>query len=307
MAILGIDLGGTYIKAVVASSDGRVHHRLMEPSAVADGPESTIETLIDIARSIEVAHSFDAIGLGICGPVDHTAGLLVESPILPGWSNVPVVDAIQEKIEMPVHLENDASCAMLGEWWLGAGERKSIIAGLTLGTGIGGGLVLDGTIFRGATGWGAEFGHISLAPEPPCPCGGHGCLNQLASVTATLARYRELAGDDIENFEELLGRSQSGDAHATNALATSVAYLVRAIRSLVNVLNPDVFVLAGGMAQWGDSLVEAVQRSLAGTTFSGPDRTPIRSARLGLFSGALGAARLAHVASASPTGNARHR
>ena len=249
--------------------------------------------MVEIVRRARAAHTFGAIGLGICGPVDHDAGMLVESPILPGWSNVPVVATILDQVDLPVVLENDASCAMLGEWWLGAGERKRVVAGLTLGTGIGGGLVLDGEIFRGATGWGAELGHVALADEPVCPCGGRGCLNALASVTATLDRYRELAGQDAKDFEDLLRRSETGDAHATEALSASVDYLVMAVRSLINVLNPAVFVLAGGMAQWGDPLASAIQRRLSGTTFPGLDDTPVRVARLGLHAGAIGAARLA--------------
>lgn len=292
-ALLGVDLGGTLIKAVVASPTGQVHHRLMERSDVESGPEATLARVIDLARRMGAQYPFEAVGLGICGPVDHAAGLLVESPILPGWSDVPVAAAIKDQLHTPVCLENDAACAMLGEWWLGAGERKDVVAGLTLGTGIGGGLVLNGRIFRGATGLAAEFGHISLAADPPCPCGGNGCLNVLASVTATIARYKELGGAEIGGFEELLRRSLSDDALAVEALMASVAYITRAVRSLVNVLDPDVFVMAGGMAQWGDTLATLVQQGLLASTFSGLDRTPVRVARLGMFSGALGAVHLA--------------
>ena len=291
--VLGIDIGGSLIKAIVSSPDGTVRERAVEPSPVAEGPEPTLERVVELARRLRDVHPFRCVGLGICGPVDHANGGVSSSPILPGWGDVALVKPLVDRLEMPVCLENDAACAILGEWWLGSGEGRPIVAGLTLGTGIGGGLVIEGDIYRGSGSWGAEFGHVAVADGPPCPCGGSGCVNELASVTATLKRYRQLSGVEIDDFEELLRRSGSGQDDASEALRVSVDYLSRAVRTLLNALNPDVFVLAGGMAQWGDSLRQAVQSQIQGTTFAGLDRTPIHVARLGLFSGATGAARLA--------------
>lgn len=291
--VLGIDLGGSFIKAVVSSADGSIHERVVEPSLVEQGPDPTLERVVELVRRLRTEHSFQAVGLGICGPVHHAKGMVGDSPILPGWKDVAVVEPLVNRLGLPVHLENDAACAMLGEWWLGAGERLPVVAGLTLGTGIGGGLIIEGEVFRGSSAWGAEFGHVAVADDPPCPCGGNGCVNRLASVIATLKQYQRLSGEEIDGFDELLQRSASGDDHARQALASSVEHLSRAVRVLLNVLNPSVFVLAGGMAQWGDPLARAIQEKIAGTTFSGLDRTPIRIAGLGLFSGAIGAARLA--------------
>lgn len=290
---LGIDLGGSFIKAVVVADDGSIREQAMEPSLVTQGPEPTLERIVALVRRMREEHSFHSIGIGICGPVNHAEGMVVTSPILPGWDDVPVVEPLADELSAPVRLENDAACAMLGEWWQGAGERMPVVAGLTLGTGIGGGLVVDGNVFHGDGSWGAEFGHVAVADDPPCPCGGRGCVNCLASVTATLDRYREASGEEIGGFEELLNRLAAGDGRAREALDASVGYLSRAVRALLNALNPSVFVLAGGMAQWGEPLAEAVRDEIAHTTFAGLDRTPIRVARLGLFSGAVGAARLA--------------
>lgn len=290
---LGIDLGGTFIKAVVSSADGRISARAMEPSLVAQGPAPTLDRVVELVERLRGSHSFESIGLGICGPVDHAGGMVVASPILPGWDDVSVVEPLSERLGAPVRLENDAACAMLGEWWQGAGGRMPVVAGVTLGTGIGGGLIVEGKVYRGSSSWGAEFGHVAVADGPPCPCGGQGCVNRLASVTATLDRYRQLAGVELHTFEELLKRGASGDDDARGALAATVDYLSRAVRMLINSLNPNVFVLAGGMAQWGSPLAQAVQREIKGTTFAGLDQTPIRIADLGLFSGAIGAARLA--------------
>ncbi|HEX8647837.1 MAG TPA: ROK family protein [Thermoleophilaceae bacterium] len=296
--VLGIDLGASRIKAVVAGLDGAIHDRTLVPSRADEGPDVTLRVVSEIARRMIAEHHVRIVGVGVCGPVDYGAGRLIESPMLPGWSSVPVVDTIREDTGVPVVIENDASCAMLGEWWLGAGERLPVVAGFTIGTGVGGGLVLDGEIYRGGSGWGAELGHISLAPEPRCPCGGHGCVGMLASIPATLTRYRELGGSsEVDDLEELIRLGDEGDARATEALEASGGYLTDAARALVNVLNPNVLVLAGGMAVLSSALVDCIERGLRGTTFDGPDRTPVAAAKLGLYSGAIGAARAAALAS----------
>jgi predicted NBD/HSP70 family sugar kinase len=152
--------------------------------------------------------------------------------------------------------------------------------------------VIDGKIYRGDSHWGAEFGHVAVATEPICSCGGRGCVTQLASITATLNRYERSAGEPVASFPELLERRARGDGHATQALAASLDRLTDAVRVLVNTLNPSIFLLGGGMAQWGDALAEEVTSKLKGTTFAGLDETPVRTAQLGLYSGAVGAAGL---------------
>ncbi|HET7444266.1 MAG TPA: ROK family protein [Solirubrobacterales bacterium] len=290
---LGIDLGGSLIKAVVCSAEGDIRERVVEPSLVEQGPAPTFDRVADLIERLRASHGIQSIGLGICGPVDHAAGAVRRSPILPGWNDVLVIEALAERVGAVVQLENDAACAILGEWWQGAGTGLPIVAGVTLGTGIGGGLIVDGSVYRGHGSWGAEFGHVAVADGPACPCGGSGCVNQLASVTATLDRYRQLAGADVSDVDELLRKSEEGDDAARQALATSAHYLSKAVRTLLNVLNPSVFVLAGGMAQMGQSLGRTVEEQIAGSTFEGLDSTPVRVAQLGLFSGAVGAARLA--------------
>ena len=292
-AVIGVDLGGTNVKAVVASREGEIQLRTTQPSCVSEGPKTTIERVLSLVTRIRETHPVLAIGLGICGPV-NSAGELVESPILPGWPSVPVAAELAARIDIPVVVDNDANCAMLGEWWLGAGERRDTVAGLTLGTGIGGGLILGGAVFRGSGRWAGEFGHIALERDPACPCGGRGCLNVLGSVTATIARYRAAGGGAVDGTEELVARGLRGDALANEALKVSVDYIGRGIRVLLNALNPDVIVLAGGMAAWGAPLVDRIAEGLRGTTFEGLDRTPIHTGHLGIYSGAVGAALLAH-------------
>jgi glucokinase len=291
--LVGVDFGATNLKAVVATPDGAVVDRHVEPSFVHEGPKSTLRRIGAVVTRFQRRWRVARVGIAVCGPVDRASGALVESPVLPGWRDVPVVAALRESLGPDVVMDNDGNLAILGEWWLGAGERSGIVAGLTLGTGIGGGLIVGGRVFRGATGWAGEFGHIAVADGPRCPCGGQGCLGVLASATATLLRYRSRTGREVAGTAELVRIADGGDADAVAALSETVGHLAHGVRVLVNTLNPHVVVLAGGMAGWGVRLADAVGDGLRATTFAGVDTTPVRTARLGMFSGALGAVRLA--------------
>ncbi|MBK5232281.1 MAG: ROK family protein [Thermoleophilia bacterium] len=292
--VLGVDLGGTNLKAAVVEPDGRIVATSSEPSLVAEGPEAAVARMAALVEKMRQEHDFGAVGAAICAPIEKETGRIAKSASLPGWIDVPVRDLLEQHLAMPVTLENDAASAILAEWWLGAGESKPVVAGLTLGTGVGGGLVIDGRIYSGSDGLAGEFGHISLADGPECPCGSSGCLGRLAGGTATGARYQLLSGEEPVRTDEIIRRAANGDTAAQEALETTVGYLVRGVRTLVNLLNPDVFVLCGGLScGWGDPLAEAIQAGLKGSTFPGLDETPIRISELGAFAGAIGAARLA--------------
>ncbi len=292
--VLGVDLGGTNLKAAVVESDGRIVATASESSFVAEGPEAAVSRMAALVEKLGREHDFDAVGAAVCAPIEKGSGCIAKSASLPGWVDVPVRDLLEGHLAMPVVLENDAASAILAEWWLGAGDGKPVVAGLTLGTGVGGGLVIDGRIFSGSDGLAGEFGHISLADAPECPCGSAGCLGRLAGGTATGARYERLSGEQPVRTDEIIRRASNGDTAAQEALTTTVGYLVRGVRTLVNLLNPDVFVLCGGLASgWGDPLAQAIQAGLKDSTFPGLDETPIRISQLGTFAGAIGAARLA--------------
>jgi glucokinase len=292
--VLGIDLGGTNLKAAVVESDGRIIVTSSELSLVAEGPEAAVGRMTDLVTRMGREHDFAAVGAAVCAPIEKETGRIAKSASLPGWVDVPVRDMLEERMSMPVTLENDAASAILAEWWLGAGEGKPVVAGLTLGTGVGGGLVVDGKVFSGARGLAGEFGHISMADGPECPCGSSGCLGRLAGGTATGARYERLSGEESVRTDEIIRRANGGDAAAQESLDVTVGYLVRGVRTIVNLLNPDVFVLCGGLSTgWGDPLAEAIQVGLKDTTFPGLDQTPVRISKLGTFAGAIGAARLA--------------
>ncbi|MDZ7289881.1 MAG: ROK family protein [candidate division KSB1 bacterium] len=300
--VLGVDFGATNLKALLLDKDGQVYQRFIERSEPERGPEATLQRIVDLVkRARKESDSADleltGVGIGACGPVNHAKGEIVESPVLPGWKNVPVRDIIKETIELPVHLDNDANLAVLGEWWKGAGEQCAVVAGLTLGTGIGGGLVINGRVYRGGWGFGAEFGHISVAQEPSCPCGGRGCLGRVASATDTLLRYQELTGAKaapIDGILELAKLAEKGDEAAREAIRVSADYLAKATLILINCLNPHVFILAGGMALLGDVLLRPIREFIRSSTFSMVgENTRITAARLGMYSGCYGSAWLA--------------
>lgn len=298
---LGIDFGATNLKALIIDEDGNIRFRFIEPSTPELGVEPLLKRLVDLAvlvkqKAASAAMQLTGIGIGVCGPVDPSTGVLLESPVLPGWKNVPIGPAISDATSLSVRVENDASLAILGEWWQGAGERASVVAGLTLGTGIGGGLIINGQIYRGASGFGAEFGHISLSPEPPCPCGGRGCFGRLASATATLNRYKSLAGERAAAVKDVLRLGElarDGDAAAAESIAASADYIAKAVLIIVNLMNPGVFILAGGMGQLGDVLLDPIRTLVRSSTFKKVgDETRIVSGALGIYSGCYGAALL---------------
>lgn len=300
---LGIDFGATNIKALVMDNEGKEYFRYVKRSEPARGPEKTLNDIISlIHRAIKDASAakleLTGIGIGVCGPINYEKGEIVESPVLPGWTDVPIMSTITEAIPLPIHLENDANVAILGEWWRGSGEKCPVIAGVTLGTGIGGGLAINGHIYRGGFGFGAEFGHIQVTEGPECPCGGRGCLGTVASISATLQRYQELAGKGAVPVNGLLELSEfmkHGDIAAIQAISTSVEYIAKATLILINSINPNIFVYTGGMAaSLGNVLLDAVQKHISSSTFKTiAKNTRITTARLGIFSGCFGAAWLA--------------
>jgi glucokinase len=300
--VLGVDFGATNLKALIIDRDGKKLEEFIEPSEPQRGPEATLRRIADLikrAQNSAVAANLQIIGVGIgaCGPIDHSKGILVESPVLPGWKNVAITRKVGEAIGIPIFLENDANVAILGEWWQGSGERNAVVAGLTLGTGIGGGLVINGRIYRGARGFGGEFGHIQVADHPHCPCGGQGCLGRVASATATVQRYLHLSGSKgslTDGVLEVGKLAEEGDRAAQKAIAVSANYLAKAAIILVNCLNPNVLIFTGGMASLGEKLLAPIRKIVRTSTFRTlGENTHLTTGSLGIYSGCFGAAWLA--------------
>jgi glucokinase len=311
--VIGVDLGGTKLLAGAVDPALNVHHRATRPARGSD-QASVLETVLGAVAEVREAVAASAgpvraVGFGIPCLIDQERGMAVMAVNLP-IVDLPFRDLMAERIGLPVFVDNDANVAMLAEWRFGAARGAGDAALLTIGTGIGGGLVVGGELARGAQGAGAELGHMVVdADGPPCQgaCPNRGCLEAVASGTALTRAARRLA---VERPSSALGRAlaggreitgplvtelaHDGDAAAIDALAEIGRWLGVGIGNLVNMLNPDVVVIGGGVIAAGELLLEPAREVVAARALS-PSRehVSIVPTRFGAESGMLGAAALA--------------
>jgi glucokinase len=258
------------------------------------------------------------VGIGVPGIIDMKTGMLRESPNLPGWSDYPVREEIERRLDSRVVLENDANAAALGEFWLGAGRDVSDLCMLTLGTGVGGGIILDGKVWHGMTGMAGELGHINVEREgPPCPCGSRGCVEQYASATAIKRMALEKIGERrapelakvMERDKEITAKhvfqlAASGDPAATEIFRAVGDALGTIVADLVNALNLPMYVVGGGVSAGWDAfsprMFEIIRKRSFVYEATAPDinkpGTIVTRAQLGGDAGILGAARLPMIA-----------
>jgi glucokinase len=308
--VIGVDLGGTKLLAGAVDADLNVHHRAYR-LARGDDQAAVLERVLEAVSEARAASEVEvrAVGFGIPSLIDQARGIAVMTPHLP-LVNVPFRDLMAERLGLPVFMDNDANCAMLAEHRAGAARGVGHAVMLTLGTGIGGGILVEGRIVRGMIGAAGELGHMTVDEDgPPCPsgCPNHGCLEALASGTA-LGREAERVARAAP--ESGLGRALAAGREVTGALATELAHdgdpaardvvaligerLGIGIASLVNIFNPEVVVVGGGVIAAGDLLLEPARQVVRERALP-PSRDLARvvAARFGAESGMLGAAVLA--------------
>jgi glucokinase len=304
---IGLDVGGTKILAARVGADGSILATERAPSPASD-PNRILETMVEVARAVRT-DEVEAIGIGAAGLVESATGVITFAPNL-AWRDVGLVEYVGGALGLPAIADNDATAAAWGEYRFGAGRGSRHLLLVTVGTGIGGGIVFDGQIYRGAHGFAAEIGHIIVEPGGPlCGCGNHGCWEQVASGHAIERAGREAAEryphSGIARLAEgvpervtgsLVTRAAlDGDDTARAILAKVGRRLGEGIAGLVNVLDPQVVVVGGGAIAAGDLLLEPARRSFAATV-EGPDArpaVPIVPAELGNDAGVVGAAALA--------------
>ena len=275
----GIDLGGTKILSICVDDRLNILEQDYRETEAQLGPEAVIDRMAESLRAAAGARRLRGVGISTAGPTDPGRGLVTTPPNLPGWRNVPLAAEISRRLKLPAWIENDANCAALAEHYLGAGRGFEHVILLTLGTGIGGGLILDGKLYRGASGGAGELGHMQLEPNGPvCGCGRRGCLEALASGRALGHRAREIveaepngvlarlvreAGEepDAKLLEEA---ANAGDAAAEAAIRLAGRYLGAGLTNLVDIFNPQVVVLGGSLRKLGERYigvaVEVMQR-----------------------------------------------
>ncbi len=304
---IGIDVGGTKIAALRVGRDGTVFAREFEPTPAED-PEATIAAMVAVAKRVS-SPEVVAVGVGAAGMVDAGNGVLRFAPNL-AWRELPIRDRISQALGLPCQVDNDANVAAWGEHRFGAGRGFEHMLLVTVGTGIGGGIVAGRKLFRGAHGFAAEIGHIIVEPSGPvCGCGNRGCWEQVAAGRAIdrlgRAAAREhpyslvatLAGGDPG---EVTGRvvteaAERGDQIAVSILAEVGRRLGEGIAGLVNVLDPQAVVVGGGAIEAGDLLLDPARAAFAEAVEAPEHRpsVPILAAELGNDAGAIGAASLA--------------
>ncbi|MBA3474089.1 MAG: ROK family protein [Actinomycetota bacterium] len=305
MNAIGVDVGGTKIAAGVVSPEGEILNEVRYPSA---GPQDRL--LSTIARAIdEVKNGFEVGGtcLAVPGTVSTAKNKIIDAPNLHAIEGVPLKDELEERTGLSTTVENDANAAAWGEFRFGAGSEATHLVFITLGTGVGGGVISHGVLLRGAQGAGGELGHITLLPTGPrCGCGNHGCLEALASGTAIARRAREVASEKPDSAlgrlavermvlgEDVAELAREGDEAARSVLEETGRWLGIGLAGFVNVFNPEVIAIGGGAARAGDLILDAARHEVHLRSMSpGRDLVEIKEASLGAQSGILGAAALA--------------
>lgn len=278
--VAGIDMGASHLTILIANFAAQVLAENEIPFNIADGPRDCIqkadETLHSLLAGLGLGLSnLAAIGLGVPGPTVAKAGMVLAPPIMPGWDRFPIRDTLEKLWGCPVSLNNDAELGVLGEWAYGAGRGEQNLAYIKVGTGIGAGLFIEGQIYRGATGSAGEIGHMTIDENGPlCTCGNRGCLEAMAGGRAIMAKAHEAIKlnkrtelsdhPDPDNITvmDVAKAAARGDLVAQEILAEAGNQLGIALTSLVNLFNPNIVIVGGGVAQTGDLFLEPIRKAV---------------------------------------------
>lgn len=308
--ILGVDLGGTKIAAALATTRGEIVARGRRPTPAQAGPDTVINsvcaTINEVLSAKELRPSrLSGIGIAAAGVIDSANGKVIFSPNLPDWHEVPLRDAIEQRFGIPAYLGNDANLAALGEWRFGVEKKVANLIYITVSTGIGGGIIADSKLYTGACGAAGEIGHMTIDVNGPrCNCGNIGCWETLASGTA-LAREAvkritegawtsiiELVGGDVSKVDaKIVGlAAKQGDELAQELVSRLGYYFGVGLANLVNIFNPELILVGGGVAKIGDLLLQPAIKIVKERAFStSANAVEIKPAILGDDSGILGA------------------
>ncbi len=290
--LIGVDLGGTNIVAGALAEDGSGDLIALrtEPTRADQGAEAVIDRIVrmidtviaeTVAQTGAKRDDMIGIGVGAPGPLDRDRGIVVTTPNL-GWTNYPLRDVVAERTRLPVRIDNDANCATLGEWWKGAAKGASNVIGMTIGTGIGGGIIVGGRLYHGSSDVAGEIGHATIDVNGRrCKCGNYGCLEAYASGPSIAERAREaISGDSEAVLLRMAGGDASritaatvydaarrGDETALDVVRETSRFLGAGLANLLNIFNPEVVVLAGGVTQAGDTLFLPLRREVRKRAF----------------------------------------
>ncbi|HEX6745710.1 MAG TPA: ROK family protein [Longimicrobium sp.] len=313
--IAGVDLGGTNIVVgLIPIEGGEVLGLRTHPTDATRGAKYVVDKMVAmVEESIEevttqhgtTRDAVAGVGIGSPGPLDRKTGTVINTPNL-GWRNFPLRDLMANQLHLPCTLDNDANCATYGEWWMGAGRGTQTLVGLTLGTGIGGGIVLNGEIYHGCSDVAGEIGHMTIDSNGRrCKCGNYGCLEQYASGPAIATRAVEgleagapsllldMVGGKVEDITAatVYEAVVEGDPYANEVMKDTAKFLGAGIASIINILNPEMVVIAGGVTRAGEHLFEPLRAEVRRRAFkSAQECCRIVSGTLPGTAGVVGAA-----------------
>ena len=305
--VFAVDLGGTYLRIALVDGSGKIHDQLKQRTPRGDSPDVIVDALAAAAgKWSSDGRRIAAASIMVPGTVDNQNAVVVQAPNLPSLTNFPLKSVLEERFGWPVLLENDANAAAVGEMWLGAARGCRDVVSVTLGTGVGGGVILDGELWRGAHGSAGEIGHTTVDPFSglKCKCGNVGCLELFASATAIVRMTREnlpefpqsaLTGEDLD-AEKVYCAGRKGDELALRVFRRFGVYLGIGLANLINIIDPEIIVIAGGVVNGWDLFAphmqyEVNERAVRVTA----QQVQIAAAQCGDNAGLLGAARLAFV------------
>lgn len=310
---IGIDVGGTNVKIALVDGEGKIIYSNSVPTYAQMGYEYTVNNIKQAIRDLMKETNTDAkeiegIGFDFPGQVDYKTGVVKLAPNIPGWVNVPIAQMIEEEFNIPTRIDNDVRCAALGELKFGAGKGCENFVCITVGTGIGSGLVINGQLVRGAANAAGEIGHIKLQMNggPICGCGDTGCLEAFASGPSIVAmaqeylkggkstKFREMAGADGEITPYIVAKAaEAGDPVAKRIFEIVGTYIGMGLVSVINLLNPEKVIIGGGVAAAGDLLLDPIRKTIKERAMIvAGNSVEIVPAELGNSAGVIGASML---------------
>ena len=295
---IGVDLGGTNMRVAAIGETGEIFERVSSPTTFERGAEGVVNDMVQVIRGVAERIGFSAlcgIGIGVPGFIDMQAGVIIGSANLPGFEGFPVRDSIQKHLGIRIILENDANAAALGEKWMGAGKDVKDLILITLGTGIGGGIVIDGKILHGFRGMAGEIGHMTVFPDGnPCGCGNYGCLEKHASASA-IAAMAGMMGIATQRFSsrEVYDIAMAGNSRAKLVFESMGRSLGIAIANLINLFNFPLYLISGGPLPAWDLFAPSMFAEIEKRSFTyAKSGIRVEKALLGGDAGLFGAAYL---------------
>lgn len=310
--VIGVDLGGTKISTAISTIEGNILANVVLPTKAEEGEMAVLGRIIQsidevIAGASTSTDEIEAIGIGSPGPLDAKKGVIITTPNLP-FKNYNLVQPLKEKYNIPVYLDNDANVAAIGEYMFGGGKGKDSIVYFTVSTGVGGGAVLNGKVYRGHTSNALEIGHTTVDPNGPrCNCGNLGCLEAISSGTSIAKRGREAVATNVETSlkkydvvtsYEVFKEAEAGDEVSKDIIDNALTYLGIGVANAIATFDPEMIIIGGGVSKAGDIVFDTVKKVVNKRCFkSMAESCEIVPAGLGSDAGVVGAVALAIIES----------